>query len=237
MKLREFLKTYNLKETSSDTKIEVATKDMEMNNSTQDAPTQQMNAKEMSKNDLKGHDVWLLVDKRFGFGITGKFFVTDIKLRKDGIEVYVDKRQKESGKIFVPSHRSGTEFVLFKGPDSGEPIHIDTYDAFKMFSRGMNEGMTLQEGKMSELSLALPKKWKDPEVVWSGVGKNTAAKYAIVKHDGECFNIFVKRESLTGSYPNDLDWHLTPYNSEKMGTIETYKSLEDAKAQIKNAIK
>ena len=258
--------------------------------------------KEFSKKDHEGHHVWLVVDKRFGFNIVGKFYVLGIHSKRDGIEVDVDKRIKSSGKIFIPFNRSGTKFVSFDGLEDSTPAPIAAHDVFKLFHKGLNEGKkkeaiitlknhdskhfkvvaishsndpytkvgdlvgkpikgrdsafskdmktfgiggpntfkvvmesSVNESKMAELHAAIPEKWKDIEIAWGGEGKNTGAKYAIIKHDGEKYDIFVKMATASKTrYPYDTDWHQTPYNTVKSGE---FKSLADAKEQIKNAVK
>lgn len=102
------------------------------------------NAKNMTKKEMEEYDLYLVVDKKsFGFNIGGTFLVMGMKFKPDGgLEVKVPKTQRADGKIYIPSNRSGTKFVLSMGPDTGPSIPVDTHVASSLFNRGINEGKT-----------------------------------------------------------------------------------------------
>lgn len=105
-------------------------------------PVTTANAQNMSKKDMEEYDLYLVIDKKtFGFNIGGTFLVMGMKFKPDGgLEVRVPKTQRADGKIYIPSNRSGTKFVLSKGPDTGPSIPVDTHVASSLFNRGINEG-------------------------------------------------------------------------------------------------
>lgn len=111
-------------------------------------PVTTVNAKDMTKKDMEEYDLFLVIDKKtFGFNIGGTFLVMGMKFKPDGgLEVRVPKTQRADGKIYIPSNRSGTKFVLSKGPDTGPSIPVDTHVASSLFNRGINEGKELFEG-------------------------------------------------------------------------------------------
>jgi len=99
------------------------------------------NAKNMTKKEMEEYDLYLVVDKKtFGFNIGGTFLVMGMKFKPDGgLEVKVPKTQRADGKIYIPSNRAGTKFVLSMGPDTGPSIPVDTHVASSLFNRGINE--------------------------------------------------------------------------------------------------
>lgn len=244
-------------------------------------PVTTANANNMTKKQMEEYDLYLVVDKKtFGFNVGGTFLVTGMKYKPDGgLMVKVPKQQRGSGEIFIPSNRSGTKFILSKGPDSGPSVPVDTHVAITLFNRGINEGkecktpsnnkterrggngqhftwkVTLKDGKvkriqadsrenvisqlstddkikggykivkedlteshMSELEAALPRSWKNSEVVWGGRGKKTNAKIVIVNHDGNKFTVMRL---------GDNGWEVKS---------KDHPSLETAQVEIKNMV-
>ena len=126
-------------------------------------PVTSANAQNMSKKDMEEYDLYLVIDKKtFGFNIGGTFLVMGMKFKPDGgLEVRVPKIQRADGKIYIPSNRSGTKFVLSKGPDTGPSVPVDTHVASSLFNRGINENKieilekNLYESKMAELDMIL----------------------------------------------------------------------------------
>lgn len=186
-------------------------------------PVTTANASSMSKKEMEEYDLYLVVDKKtFGFNVGGTFLVTGMKFKPDGgLMVKVPKSQRPSGEIFIPSNRSGTKFILSKGPDSGPSVPVDTHVAVTLFNRGINEGKekNLTESVMSELESALPRAWKNSEVVWAGRGKQTNAKIIVINHDGNKFTVMRL---------GDNGWEVKS---------KDHPSLEAAQAEIKNMVK
>lgn len=124
-------------------------------------PVTSANAKDMSKKDMEEYDLYLVIDKKtFGFNIGGTFLVMGMKFKPDGgLEVRVPKTQRADGKIYIPSNRSGTKFVLSKGPDTGPSIPVDTHVASSLFNRGINENAIFEAQLIHSWPNEAAKKW------------------------------------------------------------------------------
>ncbi len=184
-------------------------------------------AKNMTKKEMEEYDLYLVIDKKiFGYDIGGTFLVTGMKFKRDGgLEVNVPKTQRYDGKIHIPSNRSGTKFILSKGPDTSPSIPIETYVASSLFHRGINEGKEVFfEGEMSEIHASLPKSWKHPEIVWASTSLKNKSKLILINHDNNKLDFLaqVPVPKMENKFPRISSWEIWNQNG-------CSKKIEDIK--------